>query len=212
MSADPANAATGSRSKRDPEATRTAILDAAERLFIERGLADTPTSLVAREAGVTKSLIHHHFGSKDALWDEIKQRRFSTYFELQRSMLTGSVGTAGLLRESMIAFFRFLQADAEAVRFMSWRFVDRDDPCLEQEEELYRLGVERIREAQAAGELRSDLEPIAMLKAFLGLCLHWFQSRHLLCQMMEPGSDTAALDETYLETILRLYFDGAHPR
>lgn len=200
------------RQKRDPEATRNAILDAAEGLFIEHGVAETPTSLIARRAEVTKSLIHHHFGSKDALWDAVKRRRFGAYYDLQREMLDTSRGSAALLRASIEAFFRFLQADPEAVRFMSWRFVEADDPCLEQEKELYELGMLRIREAQEAGELRPDIEPITLLKAFLGLVLHWFQSKQLLCQMLGPEIDLAAIEDTYLDDILRLYFEGALPR
>lgn len=201
-----------SRQKRDPEATRNAILDAAEALFIEHGIAATPTSRIARRAGVTKSLIHHHFGSKESLWDEIKRRRFSTYYELQYEMLASAEGTADLLRASIIAFFRFLQSDPEAVRFMSWRFVDAEDPSLEQEKELYEIGMQRIREAQEAGQLRADVEPITMLKAFLGLALHWFQSRPMLAEMLGPEADLDAIEEQYIEDVLRLYFEGVLPR
>ena len=64
---------------RNPEATKKAILDAAERVFFEKGFAQVSTSEIAEEAGVTKSLIHHHFGSKEALWAQVKMRRFKAY-------------------------------------------------------------------------------------------------------------------------------------
>ncbi|MEZ4466816.1 MAG: TetR family transcriptional regulator [bacterium] len=41
--------------RRDPEATREAILDAALQVFSQRGYAETSTSALAAEAGVTKS-------------------------------------------------------------------------------------------------------------------------------------------------------------
>lgn len=41
------------------------ILEAAARLFAERGFAQTPTSLLAREAGVAEGTIFRHFRSKD---------------------------------------------------------------------------------------------------------------------------------------------------
>jgi len=198
--------------RRDPEATRLAILDAAEDLFVTQGVDATPTSQVARRAGVTKSLIHHHFGSKEELWNEVKRRRFSVYYDLQKRMLEASPGSLELLRDSIVAYFRFLQADPNAVRFMGWRFVDGDDPCLEQEEELYELGIQRIREAQEAGLLRSDVEPISVLKAFLGLVFHWFQSKGLLCRMMGSAIDPQALEERYLEDVLRIFFEGLLPR
>ncbi len=202
---------TSPRQRRDPVATRNAILDAAERLFIEHGMADTPTSQIARDAKVTKSLIHHHFGSKDALWNEVKRRRFHTYYSAQKQMLDTTEGTAELLRNSMIAYFRFLQADPMAVRLMVWRHVDVNDPCLEQEAELYEMGAARIAEAQRSGELRGDLEPMIILKTFLGLVLHWFQTKGLFCQM-KPDLDLEVMEERYLEDVLRIFFEGILPQ
>lgn len=204
---------TDAPKRRDPEATRRAILDAAEALFLAVGVAETPTSRIARKAGVTKSLIHHHFGSKQALWAEVKQRRLGAYHDAQRRMLEEGPGTLGLLRDSFIAFFRFLEADEDAVRMMSWFFLEDDGTCVEDEAELYALGLERIREGQANGELRPDVDPVVFLKGFLGLCLHWFQSRNVLAAMLGPDADTGSeLDQRYLDGILKIYFDGARAR
>ncbi len=200
------------RRRRDPEATRAAILDAAEELFLTAGLAETPTSRIARRAGVTKSLIHHHFGSKEELWDEVKRRHFDNYYEAQKQMLASSRGTAELLAQSLVTYFRYLQSDPHAVRFMSWRFVETEDPCLTQEDELFELGMERIREAQASGELRPDLEPLSMIKAFLAMALHWFQTKPLLCQMLGEGADVEAVEETYLDDVVKIFLDGVRPR
>ncbi len=212
MTTDP-HISPEARRRRDPEATRMAILEAAEELFLKLGPADTPTSRIARQAGVTKSLIHHHFGSKDDLWDEVKRRHFGRYYEAQRKMLTSSQGTAELLRDSLIGYFRFLQQDPHAVRFMSWRFVEEgDDPCQAQEHELFELGIERIREAQETGELRADLEPISIIKSFLAMASHWFQSKSLLCQMLGSEDDVDEMEERYLDDVVKIFLDGVRPR
>jgi AcrR family transcriptional regulator len=44
--------------------TRTLILDAAERLFAERGFDATPTAAIARTAGVPKGLLFYYFPTK----------------------------------------------------------------------------------------------------------------------------------------------------
>ena len=92
--------------RNDPESTRNAIIKAAEQIFVERGFAATPMSAIAKSAGVTKSLIHHHFGSKKDLWDEIKQRLFSEYVALQNKVLETSHMDDDLLRKSIIHYFR----------------------------------------------------------------------------------------------------------
>lgn len=47
--------------------TQNKILDAAERLFAERGFADTSLRLITSEADVNLASVNYHFGSKKAL-------------------------------------------------------------------------------------------------------------------------------------------------
>ena len=58
------------------EDKRSAILDAATRLFAERGLAATPTSEISRRAGVAEGTLFTYFETKDdlinSLYREIK--------------------------------------------------------------------------------------------------------------------------------------------
>ena len=46
---------------------REQILETAMRLFIEKGIHGTATSLIAREAGVATGTLFHHFASKEDL-------------------------------------------------------------------------------------------------------------------------------------------------
>ena len=54
--------------RRDPEASRAAILEAARAAFAERGYAKTTIRDVARRAGVTHGLVLRHFVSKEQLF------------------------------------------------------------------------------------------------------------------------------------------------
>ncbi|MEU4048222.1 TetR family transcriptional regulator [Streptomyces olivaceus] len=55
------------RRRRDPEASRRAILDAARRELYERGYSRMTIRGVAARAGVTHGLVMRHFGSKEGL-------------------------------------------------------------------------------------------------------------------------------------------------
>ena len=111
---------------RDPEATREKILDAAETVFLAKGYGNAAMSEIADEAGVTKSLLHHHFGSKEGLWTEVKARRFRYYADAQLAMIRDGSPGSDLLRTSFEFYFRFLQQNPQLVRIMAWMFLERD--------------------------------------------------------------------------------------
>ncbi len=50
------------------DATRTALVAAARRLFTERGYAATSTNEIVERAGVTRGALYHHFSTKDELF------------------------------------------------------------------------------------------------------------------------------------------------
>jgi AcrR family transcriptional regulator len=51
-----------------PVERRAQVLDAARRVFVRDGFAEASTAAVAREAGVTRGLVHHYFGSRRELF------------------------------------------------------------------------------------------------------------------------------------------------
>ena len=59
------------RRKKDPEQVRRALLDCAERIAVQEGLAGVTIQAIADAAGVTKGGLFHHFPSKQALWEGI---------------------------------------------------------------------------------------------------------------------------------------------
>lgn len=59
------------RTKEEAENTRTAILVAAEMLFLKKGVSHTSLEHIAREAGVTRGAVYWHFQNKAHLFHEM---------------------------------------------------------------------------------------------------------------------------------------------
>ena len=56
------------------EATRLALLDAAEELLISKGVVGISTRKVADRAGVNQALVHYHFGTTEELLLAVLER------------------------------------------------------------------------------------------------------------------------------------------
>ncbi|MEM1081104.1 MAG: TetR/AcrR family transcriptional regulator, partial [Pseudomonadota bacterium] len=111
---------TAKPATRDPDETKRRILQAAFDLFVEKGFADVALREIAERSGVTKSLIHHHYGSKEALWKHSKEAAFELYAENQRKDLLESDQTNDdLLRRGVVNYFDFLKNHPEVVRLFA---------------------------------------------------------------------------------------------
>lgn len=98
--------------KKQPELVRKNLLDAAERLFIERGWGNFPLSLVAEQAGVSKGGLLHHFPSKQHLLESIMEDVFS--------FVTAHIEKA--MSEDPVEDGRFIRA------YLSLALLSNDDP------------------------------------------------------------------------------------
>lgn len=193
---------------RDPELTRARILEAAGELFVAHGFSSVTMSQLAKAAGVTKSLIHHHFGSKERLWEEVKERAFERYFSTQMAMLEeAGEPDAALLRTSVETYFRFLQDHPEVVRLFAWTHLEGDASCGEMDAALVGAGAEWVRQAQQRGFLRDDLNPTHVIAVFVMSCTQWFEAK---CHHQHwPGMGS---DEAFLTDFLTIFMEGVTPR
>lgn len=194
---------------RNPDVTKTELLEAAEALFLKKGFGNTSLSEIAKRAGITKSLIHHYFGSKEGIWSEVKNRRFAQYAERQSVMLSEEEPNVELLRASLVLYFHFLKRNPEIVRILAWIFLEQDrDGCMKEQRELTIEGVEKIRQGQELGHLRKDVDPRFILFTFLGLCQHWFQDKDHFIRDFGTEGISEDLDNAYLDALIKIFFGG----
>ena len=188
---------------RDAELTRGRILEAGLDLFVDKGFADVSMREIAERCGVTKSLIHHHFGSKEALWKAVKEHALGLYAQEQRDELENAENPdADLLRRGVVNYFNFLKDNPQVVRLLAWTHIEGDTSCGEMDAELVRLGAERIRQGQDGGLFRDDVNPTHVVTIFVMTCLQWFEARSHRAQWPGVGNDDEFLDD-FLKIFMR---------
>ena len=94
---------------RDGAATRERILEAAQRLVLERGFAGTSVDAVLAEASVTKGGFFHHFPSKQALGLALVERYAAVDLQALEDFMAGAEASADDPAEQVVAFVRLFE-------------------------------------------------------------------------------------------------------
>lgn len=212
----------------DPVASRHAILDAARECFSATGYSGTSMHDIAAAAGVTQSLIHHHFGPKDALWAEVRRHAFGHYLAQQRAVIDAMAQEPDQLQSALETYFRFLAGRPDVLRLVAWLELDQTagsrpslvpgsapvgptEPGLAdlqaEVRALHELGVTAMEGLQARGRVRRDQPARYLLVAMLGLVRNWFEERNLVADESDP-QQVAELDSAYLRTLWTVIGEG----
>jgi TetR/AcrR family transcriptional regulator len=173
------------------DAKRERILEAATRLFAERGYAAARAEDVAKAAGIAKGSVFQHFGSKEGLFLEVYKRAmasFSAYLAAPEAVLRQGFfatlrywleRTEGALREDWvpcrIALLGNYGADLTLRREIN-RFLKARDPY--GTTAFVRWGIKR-------GEVRQDVDE-DMIVSILDWTVERFQDA-LLVEELDPG-------------------------
>ena len=195
------------RRPRDAEATRNAILDVAEKLFVTEGFGSTSMARIGQACGCANSLIVHHFGSKEGLWNQVKDRAFAGFVEEnQRIFRDQPVSVAGM-RESAEAYFHLLKNNPQLVQLLQRAEMERDPNRSRMNTRQLDPFVARMREAQEAGILRDDVPAAHLLLILINVLTRWFEARHLFSGWEALGDGDT--DRQFLDSVHKVILEGA---
>jgi len=139
---------------RDLARTRERILSAALAEFAAHGLGGARCGEIARRAGVNKRMLFYCFGSKEALYREILERKFTqraSFFEAAPDDLAAAI----------LHWYEVGASDLEWVRLLEWEALGTAGDKLVGEnarrDYFTRTGA-RLRSAQAHGRIPRDVD------------------------------------------------------
>lgn len=98
--------------------TRQALLEAALRLLIDKGLGSLSLREVAREAGVVPTAFYRHFDSIDELGLSLVDEAFRTLRRMMRVAREAPLPHDELVRRSVETFAHYVEAHASYFRFV----------------------------------------------------------------------------------------------
>jgi AcrR family transcriptional regulator len=115
------------------------ILDTALSLFAERGYEATPTSLIAKEAGVSEGLIFKHYLNKGQLLEEVVKAGYRRITDKSKGLVTEA--DPATLIANVLDMPRRLVEDEQAFWRMQFRLVD--DAISQKHHQRYTQSVMR---------------------------------------------------------------------
>lgn len=189
------------RTKEDAEKTRLAILEAAERLFLERGVAHTSLDVIAREAGVTRGAVYWHFQNKAHLFHEmLSQVRLPPEQLTERLCHCGNDDPLRSLYDLSVEVIANLAQDEKRRRIFTILLhrCEFTEELKEAEERHYAFVdlfiqlTERLFE-HAAARLRPGITPRIASRSLHGLVVGLFTDFTRDPAAYDPATDAAAL-------------------
>jgi AcrR family transcriptional regulator len=171
---------TSADRERNPARTRAAILDAAEKLFAQKGFDATSLNEVGTAAGVSRGTPGYFFGSKADLYQAVLDRSFTEVREAVRAgrarALASNQSPNAILAGAVSDYFDFLAARPNFIRLIE-REALSGGPRLDEVSHL-SAGQEAL--AAISAELGLDDSPSGeaaqLLLSIIALC--WFHLIH----------------------------------
>ncbi len=140
--------------RRDAERNRQRILDAARELFAEQGLGVTLNE-IAHHAGVGVGTVYRRFPDKSQLIEELFEQRLEDLVSLAGRALDEPDAWQGL--KTFLRRALELQANDRGVKDLITASTDGLDRVAKIRSRLLPIGLELVRRAREAGQIRSDV-------------------------------------------------------
>jgi AcrR family transcriptional regulator len=182
---------TAPRRRGRPGHDQDAVLTAAVRLFNERGYDATSMFDIAESLGITKSSVYHHISGKEQLLQMAMDRALDGLFDVAEEVRNLDMPALDrlerLIRRSVLVL-------ADRFEFVTVLLRVRGNTAVEQHalarrRELDAVVTELVKQAQAEGDVRPDVEPATAARLLLGMVnslTEWYKPR--------PGGADAIAD------------------
>lgn len=197
------------KTKQEANETFALLLDAAEREFLQKGVAHTTLAHVATAAGMTRGAIYWHFKDKNALFQAMCDRAFLPMQSLLNEIMAASdkdpldalrqlsvhmlTQSAKNPRQRIVFTIMFHHCEKNAEMAFLANEMEKRGECLSRIEKI-------LQEAVMRGQLPSDMDT--------GISVHALHS-YLIGLLHEWLIDPSAYDlERHGEAMIKIFLAG----
>ncbi|HWE35819.1 MAG TPA: TetR family transcriptional regulator C-terminal domain-containing protein [Isosphaeraceae bacterium] len=158
------------------ETTKTTLLEAGKKLFLEKGYNHAGIEAILQEAGVPKGSFYHFFESKEDFGLQVIDHFASAYeVEIERHLGDEALSPLDRLRDYYeVKCVRLQSQECRGgclAGKLSQEMADQSEAFRDRLDTVFRRWVDRhaecLKQAQAAGELSPDIDPRELAEFWL---------------------------------------------
>lgn len=195
--------------------TEDQILEAATRVFLQKGYGAARMDEIAKEAGINRALLHYYFRSKEKMFELVFSTKFKSFFSGVAGVLSSDLPIFEKVRALVDVELSILSLNADLPVFIFGE-LNRDPKRLfdliqanhfSLQEIIIKLEAQLERE-HAEGKIKK-ISAVSFLMNVMGLCIYPFIAKNIV-------TTVAGIDKQYFlqlaasrkEELTRFIIDG----
>lgn len=188
-------------SEEKKQATEELILDAAIKVFTRRGFSATRTEEIAKEAGISRTLLHYYYRDKQTIFNLIFETRFKEFFGGIMSIFQSDEPLLTKIQLLVNHEIDILSRHPDLPRFVIMEIAQQPERLIQYGQKMNvnpRAFIEKF-DTQVKEEIaRGSIAPIdarQLLMNIMSLCVYPFVSKPIIKTMMQ-------LDENSFQNLM----------
>jgi AcrR family transcriptional regulator len=205
------------RGRRDPDGTRTRILEAARHEFAANGYAGARIDRISRRAKTFDRMLYYHFGNKEALFRLVLERAYEDLWAAEETLaLAGAEPVEGL--RQLIAFtWNYYYEHPEFIRLLNSENLQRGRNLRKSarvgklSSPFIRILADLLRRGAGAGVFRGGVDPVKLYITIASLGYFYLSNRYTLSRFLDLDLVAPARRAAWLEHITGVVLDHLAP-
>jgi TetR/AcrR family transcriptional regulator, fatty acid metabolism regulator protein len=197
--------------KSKPKTRKDRIMDAALRIFAEKGFQNATITEISKAAGVSEATVYEYFGTKEDLLFAIPEKISNDTFEESAKVIPYIKGVEGRIRAILLFYVQLYQSNPNYSALVLLQLMSnkrfRHTPAHAAIRKSSHGLLDCIREGIADGTFKKDSNPYLIRSMFMGTVEHLFIHWHM--QGMPKRKPSIA---DMLDPLIEIVFDGIRAR
>jgi len=193
--------------KHRPKTRKDRIMDAALRIFADKGFQNATVTEISKEAGVSEATVYEYFGTKEDLLFAIPEKISNDTYEESSKVIPYIKGVEGKIRAILLFYVQLYQSNPNYSALVLLQLMSnkrfRQTPAHAAIRKSSHGLLDCIREGIADGTFKKEVNPYLIRSMFMGAIEHMFIHWHM--QGMPKRKPSVA---DMLDPLIEIVFDG----